>query len=295
MRFGRFEILDRFDVAGGGFDALAKADEREVRLWVGQSGSGSAPGAEAVDAFRKKVATIYHASLPQVLGAEVVEDRAVLVLQPYRGERLSKLLAKGPLDPPLAIDVVRAAGAALVKAHRAGVVHGAITADEIFRSEDGRTLLLHVGWGAFLGARTPRAPDDLETPRGTEAGDVFALSRLLVECLEGRDPLPGGVDALAAAPPRGAADFPAHLPEGLRRLLARALHPDPARRMRRAEELAGDLGVLRASWDTLQMPAPRPVIPFPPVLQPVRLGLLLLVVALAAVAVFRACRGENPG
>jgi serine/threonine protein kinase len=264
--FGRFEILERFDVEGGGFDALARAGEREVRLWVGRSGSGAVPGAEAVDAFRKKVATIYHASLPQVLGSEVVEDRAVLVLQPYRGERLSRVLTEGPLDPPVAIDVIRAAGAALVKAHRAAVVHGAITADEIFRSEDGRTLLLHVGWGAFLAPRAPRAPDDVETPGGTESGDVSALARLLVACLEGRDPIPGGAEALAAtrhAPAREAADFPAHLPEGLRRLLARALHPDPARRMRRAEELAGDLGVLRATWSSLKMPAPRPVIPFP--------------------------------
>lgn len=296
MTFGRFEILERFDMEGGGFDALARVEQREVRLWVGREGSGSPDGAESAEAMRKRLATIYHASLPQVLGAEVVEERAVLVLQPYRGERLSRSLAAGPLEPSVAIDVVRAAGAALVKAHRSGVFHGAITSEEIFRSEDGRTLLLHLGWGAFLAARKPRAPEDLAGAGEGEAGDVFGLARVLVECLEGRDPFPNGAEAfVAGAPARAAADFPAHLPEGLRRLLARALHPDPARRMRRAEELAGDLGVLRASWHSLKEAAPRPVIPFPRLLHPVRLAALALSLSLVALLALRACRGENPG
>lgn len=293
MSFGRFEILDRFDVEGGGFDALARVEEREVRLWVGREGSGSPGGAESAEAVRKRLATIYHASLPQVLGAEVVEERAVLVLQPYRGERLSRVLAAGPLEPPVAIDVVRAAGAALVKAHRVGVAHGAITSEEIFRSEDGRTLLLHLGWGAFLAPRAPRAPGETAE---SEAGDVFGLARVLVECLEGRDPFPSGLEAFTIdAPARAAADFPPHLPEGLRRLLARALHPDPARRMRRAEELAGDLGVLRATWHSLKEADPHPVIPFPQLLHPIRLTAVALSLALVALLAFRACRGENPG
>jgi serine/threonine protein kinase len=297
VRFGRFEIIDRFDIAGAGFDALARVDGRDVRLWVGAPGSG-APGAEAAaDALRKRLATIYHASLPTVLGAEVVEGREALLFQPYRGRRLAQVLAEGRLEPSAAIDVVRAVGAGLVKAHRAGVSHGAITADEIFRSEDGRTLLLHLGWGPFLAPRPPRAPEDLGT-EGTEAGDVFALARVLVECLEGQDPFPGGPEglaALAAGPARDPASFSPELPEGLRRLLARALHPDPARRMRRAEELAGDLGVLRASWDSLSQAPPRPLIPFPPFLQRGRLTALAVGLVLLGLLVHRACGGEKPG
>lgn len=298
MRFGRFEIIDRFDVAGGGFDALARADDRDVRLWVGAPGSG-APGTEAaLDALRKRLATIYHASLPTVLGGELIEGRAVLLFHAYRGRRLSEALAEGRLEPASAIDVVRAVGAGLVKAHRVGVAHGGITTDEILRSEDGRTLLLHLGFRPFLGRRLPRAPDDLEAPDGTEPGDVFALARVLVECLEGRDPFPPGPEglaALASTSPRDPESFSPDLPQGLRRLLARALHPDPARRMRRAEELAGDLGVLRASWDSLSQAPPRPVIPFPAFLQRGRLAALAVGLALLGLLVYRACGWEKPG
>ena len=181
MPFGSWEIRELYDIAGEGFDALATdAQGRDVRLWVGASGS-AAP--DAVDELRRKLATLYHASLPTVLAAAAVEDRAVLSLQPYRGRPLSALLDGGPLPPTEAIDVVRSVGAALVKAHRAGVVHGAVTADEIFRTEDGRTLLLHLGWGRFLRPRPARAPEDLSAPGGSEGADVFGLARVLVQCL----------------------------------------------------------------------------------------------------------------
>lgn len=297
MRLGAWEIRERFDLPGGGFDALAAEEGgREVRLWVGRPGSAEPP--DAVDALRKKLAAIYHASLPTVLGSGIAEDRAVLVVQAYRGRRLADVLAAGPLPPPVALDVVRAAGAALVKAHRAGVVHGAIGPEEILQSDDGRTLLLHLGWGAFLGPRPPRAPDDVANPGGTEGGDVFALARVLIHSLEGRDPFgegTAGLEFYASSPARDPGSFPPSLPEGLRRLLARAVHPDPQRRMRRAEELAGDLGVLRASWDSLGQAPPRPAFPFPPLLQPGVLVAAGLVAALLVTLALRGCGGEKPG
>ena len=298
MHFGTFEITERHDVAGDGFDARAvDASGHDVCLWAGRPGS-AALGADALDALRRRLTTVYHASLPRVLGAELVGDRACLVLAPYAGARLDESLVAGPLAPVDAIDVIRGVAAGLVKAHRVSVAHGAIAPAEIVRADDGRTLLLHLGWAPFLGPRAPRAPEDLTTPTGTEEGDVFALARVFVHCIEGADPLPAGPEALAAfatAPARTADTFAPALPEGLRRLLARSLHPDPARRMRRAEELAGDLGVLRGSWDSLAAPPPRPSFPFPPLLHPGVLGAGALAVVLLALALLRSCGGQKPG
>jgi serine/threonine protein kinase len=250
--FGSYEVLERRDVAGDGLDILATDPEgREVRLWAGAPDS-AARG--PVDELRAVLARVYHTGLPRVLGSEEIDGRAVLRLQPYRGPTLAQRLEEGPMSAPEAIDVARSCAAALVKAHAKGLVHGAITSEEIVLSEDGRTLLLRVGFGPYLGPRPRRAPED-ET--GAEAADVFALSRALVQALEGRDPYDVAVSFAEAA--RDEHGFDPALPQGLRRLLARAISPDPARRMVRAEELAGDLGVIRASWDTMAQPprAPR--------------------------------------
>jgi len=240
---GGYEVLEERPIAGDGRDLLAKdGSGREVRLWVGSPGSG-----ERADpaGLQRRLARVYHTSLPRVLGSEVIDGRAVLRLEAYRGVPLSERLAEGPLTPPAALDTARSVAAALVKAHAKELEHGAIDADEILLAEDGRTLILRVGFGPFLGERPARAP--VPDP-AFGAGDVFAVARVLVQALEGRDPFEGAASLEAAA--RDEHGFDPALPQGLRRLLARAISPDPTRRMIRAEELAGDLAVLRASWES---------------------------------------------
>jgi serine/threonine protein kinase len=263
VRFGTYEILERREIEGEGFDALARAaDGDEVRLWAGRPGSGTVPGSVALDEQRGRLAKIYHAALPRVLGAEVIEDRAVLVTAPYRGRLLADRLGEGPLESAAALELVKSVGAGLAKAHARDVVHGAVGPTEILLGDDGRTLLLHVGLGPFLGSREPRAPAG-EVPADD---DVFGLVRVLFECLSGRDGFSAGVFLDPARPDPEEMD--PSLPEGLRRLVARALLQEPATRLRRAEELAGDLGVIRASWG--QKPA-RPAGRFR-----VRLGVVLV-------------------
>jgi serine/threonine-protein kinase len=241
---GGYEVLEERPIPGGGRDVLARdGNGKEVRLWVGAPGSGE--GADPAD-LQRRLARVYHSGLPRVLGSEVLDGRAVLRLEAYRGETLAERFAAGPIAPPDALDLARSVAAALVKAHAKGIEHGAVTADDVLLAADGRTLLLRVGFGPFLDERPAVAP----VPDPVfGAGDVFAVARLLVRALEGRDPFEGAATLEAGV--RDEHGFDPSLPQGLRRLLARAISPDPARRMIRAEELAGDLGVLRASWDSI--------------------------------------------
>jgi serine/threonine-protein kinase len=303
LKFGRYDILEREEIAGSGFDALAREESgRRVRLWIGEEGSGTVSASRpAPSEALARLEKVYHAGLPRPLDALSIEGRAVFVVAPYEGETLRARLLRGELSIPDSLDVARSAGAALEKAHRAGIVHGCVREEEIFLTQDGRTLLLHVGFGAFLGARPPRAPEDASSGRGSETGDVFGLASVLFRLLAGREPFAqpptGPLESRRAAAAR-AADIPSAppqlpegLPEGLRRFAARALAEDPAVRIRRASEFASDLGVIRSSWDTLAKPPPRPLVPFPPSLDR-RLGLAAgFAAALVIVLCVRACSG----
>ena len=241
QRFGDWEILERVAIEGDGFDALARdARGNDVRLWVGRPGSAS--GDAGPEQAAAVLAKVYHSSLPRVVAHTVVEGRAVLAVTAYRGRTLADRIAEGPFPVPEALDVVRTAAAGLVKAHRAGVRHGGVRPEEILLADDGRTLLLHVGFGEFLGPREPRAPEDPDEGPRPDASDVFGLSRALLAALLGRDPVPpeGGLPADS---------LPAEWPEGLRRFLARSVAAEAGRRIHRAEEFAGDLAVIRASWE----------------------------------------------
>jgi serine/threonine protein kinase len=298
MRLGDYTLRECLPIAGGGIDALADdpLTGREIRLWIGAPGSGAARAElGSVEELAQTLARVYHASLPRVLGAGIVEDRAFLKVQAYRGILLSDRPPTEAPDVPASLDLVRGIGAGLVKAHRAGVIHGAVSEAEILVADDGPTLLLHLGFGPFLGARPPRSPEDLDSPGGSEDSDVFGLARVLVRLATGEDPFAGGRPEdeerlLRAGVRREPEDFPSELPEGLRRFLHRAVHFDRSRRIHRAEELVGDLGVIRASWDALSAVGETPL-PFFPwllrrrVLIPLALGLVA-----AIVAILRSCR-----
>ena len=255
MRFQDLEILERHPIEGDGFEARARTpDGKEVCVWAGAVEPRD-PGADP-DEIRKRLAKVYHAAFPRVLAAGREEGRAYLVVQGYRGRTLADRLAEGPLQPTEAMDVARGVAAGLVKAHRAGVIHGWVAPGEILLAEDGRTLLLHLGLGPLLRRRPSRAPEEPagEDRAPTEEADVFGLSRVLLESLLGEDPV--GREAPQEAPVTPES-LPPRLPEGLRRFLARAVSPDRQRRIHRAEEFAGDLGVIRASWDSLSAPPAR--------------------------------------
>ena len=323
VQFGSYSIRERLEIPGDGFDALAEdpTTGKEIRLWVGAVLPAGAPDPlPALDELKGRLARIYHASLPRVLGAEVVEDRPVLKVQPYSGRLLAEEISGNRRTVPESLDLSRGIGAALVKAHAAGVYHGAVTENEILLTDEGRPLLLHLGFGPFLGRRPVRAPEDLDLPGGSESGDVFGLSRILAHLLLGEDPYAaspaaapadapaGDVPASAQAagpapdpaeaaqvfvarPARTADEFPPEYPEGLRRFLARALRPDRAVRIHRAEEFAGDLGVIRASWGDFASPPPAPALPILALLRPRTLGFLGLAAAIGALIAWKGCVG----
>ncbi|MAF26435.1 MAG: hypothetical protein QF819_03625 [Gemmatimonadota bacterium] len=256
LSFGPFRILERHDLPGDAFDAAAKEREsgREVRLWAGIPGSAEPrQGRPHPDEVRAGLSRVYHSSLPKVLRTETIEERAVLVLQPCRGRTLSEVLAEAPpVDPLRALSIVESLGAALAKAHRAGFCHGHLDEDAVLLDEGGKTMLLRVGWWPFLGSRPPLAPEDLGGGEPRPSADVFALARLLARLLLPEDPCGTGEAALrACSEGPDPAVMPTHLPEGLRRFLARALLPVPNQRIARADELTGDLRVIRASWASL--------------------------------------------
>jgi serine/threonine protein kinase len=275
---GDFEILERIETAGGGFDALARrrADGTTVRLWAGATGREVGEGNAGVADVASRLGKVYQSSLPRVLEGFESEHRAVFVVQHYSGISLAERLNRTPIEILEALDIGKSIGAALAKAHGAGFRHGCLDEHSILLHEDGRALLLHLGMSPFLSARPPRAPEDLQLVP-SETSDVFGLARVFCRLVLHRDPYEAP-EALARGVQIHSSDLPPDLPEGLRRFLARSIHPDLSLRIRRAEEFAGDLRVLRASWDSITQ-VPEKALPFPP------LGRFTAVLALAAAAI----------
>lgn len=165
------------------------------------------------------------------------------------GRQLSAHPALFPASSPEAVDELLDAAVlvaeALANAHRAGEVHGAITAENIVVCGPGSVVLM--GWPDAAAARN----DEESDPRR----DICALGAVLHIALLGRPYHPGAASAPAAG---GCAPPPALLD-----IILRALGADPTLRYLSADSLAADLRSLRegrrsAARSSSLRPAARP-------------------------------------
>ena len=142
----------------------------------------------------------------------------VLVLDLAEGGSLCALMAaRGTLSAGEVVTAVAPLAEVLGQAHAHGLVHGRLTVASVLLAVDGMPLLDGVGLGALHDLQQGRDPSGAPGV----AADVRALGTLCCVLLTGG---PGP-------------DLPAGVPEGLRRAVASALDPDPARR-----PSAADLG-----------------------------------------------------
>ena len=179
-----------------------------------------------------------------------------------RPRDLASLVADlGPLDPEVAIDIIRQVCQVLTSVHETGAAHGQIRPSTVLVAD------VPGGWQVGLATRVAssgadpdqgmdgfRAPEVLDRRSSTFASDVFSVGGLLWACLTGCGPSAqrgrGLVPQLPAAAP-----YSRHLNS----VLAYALAVRPERRFRSAAEfgLALERSSLLTDMNRALLPARR--------------------------------------
>ena len=163
-----------------------------------------------------------------------------LVLAWAGGGSLAQMARLGHLDAATVVEMGSQVGQALAALHAADVIHGDISPGNVLHAHEHRWLLADLGEARRSGDRSPRTrrgtdgftpPEVLAGAVVDEAGDVFALGRVLSTALGTRPPM--------VAPREADAEL-----MHLRELIDRATATDPARRPP-AAELAAALAGLR--------------------------------------------------
>jgi D-alanyl-D-alanine dipeptidase len=173
-------------------------------------------------------ARIKHPNVASVCDIGETEEGALwAAFEVLQGQLLSETLS-GFDDLPQykAIGLILQAGSGLQAAHEAGLVHGDLSPDSILvtSSSDNRPLVKLIGFGSVQHGGTPAAgggesvkyaaPERVAGHAPDERSDVFSLGAVLHHLLTGAPP-----DAeWAGVPP---------VPEAVRRVVVKALEPDP--------------------------------------------------------------------
>lgn len=247
----RYRLLDRIGI--GGMSVIWRASDElldrnvAVKVLAADLAADSRFRALVRDEARAAAAVAHpHLTATYDYGETWNADgqlTAYVVMELLAGESLAARLTAGALPWPEALRTCAEVAEALAAAHRHGIVHRDLTADNVMLTGSGAKLL-DFGIATTIGAPdedtdgmtfgTPAyvAPERLDGRHARPATDTYAIGVLLFETLTGRPPFPAETWAELAATRPGEPPRPevAGLPEEVAALCQRCLATDPYRR-----------------------------------------------------------------
>jgi len=234
----------------------------------------------------KVIARVRSPHVPRVFEqGKLTDGTPYMTMEIMQGDDLDAYLrARGPLSLRATARLVSQVAAALEAAHRVGVVHRDVKAENIFiKGEEGNleAKLFDFGiarmpsdqrqtqMGVIMGTPGYMSPEQLESAKEVDhRADFWALGVVAYVALTGKLPFDGETfAAMCIAVHHGVYDLPSHLrpelPREIDAWFARALNPDPRVRFQTASELSaslvaivlGDRGAAGPEGDMLAGPA----------------------------------------
>ncbi len=267
-RFGAFEI--RSVLGRGGMGTVFKAERVDGemaqtvavkvldRSWLDP---------RAMERFRQErqfLAGLSHPGIARLIDGGTRSDGvAYLVLEYVAGQRIDQYCTDKQLSVRQRLRLFLPLCDAVDHAHRKLIIHRDLKPSNVLVNDEGQAKLIDFGVSKAFdvasvsggGTQTLVLTPDFASPeqaRGEEittATDVYGLGTILYHLLTGRPP--HRADGLSAVElQRAICETPPVRPSVLRpeingdleNILLRALHPDPVRRYRSANELAEDIG-----------------------------------------------------
>jgi serine/threonine-protein kinase len=261
-------LLERRIAVGGMGEVWEASDTRlgrSVAVKVLRPELGDDP--EFLHRFRIEARTVASLDNPGIAAVhDYGEDEgpngrrtAYLVMELVRGEPLSTIIARGPLDADETLRLMEDAAWALQAAHERGFVHRDVKPGNILVRSDGVVKLTDFGIakaadavpvtrsGMVMGTAHYIAPEQASGAEAGPASDVYSLGIVGYECLAGHRPFRADSAVAVAmmqvreAPP----PLPPSVPAGARELIEAALVKDPTKRYANGREFALAIAAVR--------------------------------------------------
>ncbi len=262
-----FEVLEH--LGEGGMGTVYKARDVKLGRLVALKVLPAAGTAEAAERFEREaraISALSHPNIAVIYSFEQVEGLRLIALEYVAGGSLRDRLErdKSPVPPEEALTYCLQIARGVAHAHRKGVIHRDIKADNILLTEDGVCKVTDFGVakiqneagltedGSVLGTMAYMAPEQIAGRPVDRRADIFAFGVLSYEIAAGRLPFQTfheaalHYDILNSDPPPLAA-VRNDLPPEFVALIEKALEKDPAQRFQSFDEIIEILTPLRDS------------------------------------------------
>ncbi len=275
-KIGKYEILHK--LGRGGMADVYLAQDTAANATVALKLIEHAPDADTHDAIEaERRGAMLQARLAavdehvvRIFEADDADGFFYVAMEYIDGQDLSELLRRGRLEVEFAVDVARAVAETLDKAHNLqvaidgkefhGVIHGDIKPKNIRINAHGEVRVLDFGIAKALslsrkltrnefGSVPYGSPERLEAGEVNLQSDLWSLAVMLYEMVAGVQPYRADTTERLERMIRSrvpAEPAPDPCPEPLRRILMKAMAPEPEVRYQTARELDEELAAFRA-------------------------------------------------
>jgi eukaryotic-like serine/threonine-protein kinase len=284
-RLGAHEIQQR--IGAGGMGEVYRARDtklrRDVAIKILPNLGGSDP--ERFSRFTREaraLASLNHPGITTVHDISEQDGLHYIVMELVAGRTLDDCIVAGGLPPGQALKYALQAADALARAHDAGIVHRDVKPANIMITPDGLAKVLdfglaklaapdeadrdvtvtglHTTGGRILGTVAYMSPEQAQGQAVDARSDIFSFGAVLYEMVSGRRPFDtpskDAIGTLAAILHTEPPPLPDHVPQDLRKLIARCLKKDPERRPQSMKDVRIALEELREDSESERLVPP---------------------------------------
>ena len=255
----------------GGTGLVSKAWDESSEQWVAIKSvlpeHTTTERQESLYAEARLAAELDHPAIARVHGVVTEGDRTHIVMELVEGRLLSELLKEGALGVELAINLARQLADGLSVAHRHGLVHGDLKAENVMVVDGCHAKILDFGLAAgithrdtndrpgnpaVVGTAGAMSPEQAAGRSIDHRSDLFSLGTLLYHMVTGVHPFAAGdpfetMHSVAFQEPPPIHHLNPEAPEPLTDLVASLLEKSPDHRPDNARDVALRLEALQTS------------------------------------------------
>ncbi len=260
-RVGHYQIIEKIGAGGMGEVYLAEDTElnREVALKFLPPDLCRDPDCRA--RFKREAQAAAKLDHPNIITIHEVSEfngQPFFAMQYIEGELLTDFIKKSNHSLEKIIDLSIQICEGLNKAHQAGIIHRDIKPSNILVDQDGRAKILDFGLaaikgtdkltktGSTLGTINYMSPEQTRGEELDNRSDIFSLGVVLYNMITGQLPFKGDhepaiIYSIGYEEPEPLARFKSGIPDGLQRIINKALAKDKNLRYQHADDLLTDL------------------------------------------------------